>query len=247
MIFCVFLSFEGCSWLRKIKRKLTEFLERSYRNSRFSWYRTILFWAGFVWVGSCTGWVEWELNQQSRVWGALVWGSSGAGSWELKGLLILFRDFLQIVSGDTVQGYYQTLSYIYTFGVWCLVICYELICDQTLSLLLSLRELESWGVHWFYLGFSYGFYQVILYRVITKLFHIFTLFGYGVWIFYGHIGDQTLSFIYTCLLLLLLRLKSGLVLAKFLLNLKKKKKEFYIKFESPCRFYAKYFLLSMFV
>ena len=87
---------------------------------------------------------------------------------------------------------------------------------------------------------------MILYRVITKLFHIFTLFGYGVWIFYGHIGDQTLSFIYTCLLLLLLRLKSGLVLAKILLNLKKKK-EFYIKFESPCRFYAKYFLLSMFV
>ena len=173
--FVCFLSLEGCSWLRKIKRKLTEFLKRSYRNSRFSWYRTILFWAGFVWVGSCTGWVEWELNQQSRVWGALVWGSSGAGSWELKGLLILFRDFLQIVSGDTVQGYYQTLSYIYTFGVWCLVICYELICDQTLSLLLSLRELESWGVHWFYLGFSYGFYQVILYRVITKLFHIFII------------------------------------------------------------------------
>ena len=117
--FVCFLSLEGCSWLRKIKRKLTEFLKRSYRNSRFSWYRTILFWAGFVWVGSCTGWVEWELNQQSRVWGALVWGSSGAGSWELKGLLILFRDFLQIVSGDTVQGYYQTLSYIYTFCVWC--------------------------------------------------------------------------------------------------------------------------------
>ena len=111
--FVCFLSLEGCSWLRKIKRKLTEFLKRSYRNSRFSWYRTILFWAGFVWVGSCTGWVEWELNQQSRVWGSLVWGSSGAGSWELKGLLILFRDFLQIVSGDTVQGYYQTLSYIY--------------------------------------------------------------------------------------------------------------------------------------
>ena len=118
--------------------------------------------------------------------------------------MILFRDFLQIVSGDTVQGYYQTLSYIYTFGVWCLVICYELICDQTLSLLLSLRELESWGVHWFYLGFSYGLYQVMLYRVITKLFHIFSLFGYGVfwsgwknlcWIFYDHIGDQTLSFI----------------------------------------------------
>ena len=64
---------------------------------------------------------------------------------------------------------------------------------------------------------------MILYRVITKLFHIFTLFGYGVWIFYGHIGDQTLSFIYTCLLLLLLRLKSGLVLAKILLNLKKKR------------------------
>ena len=60
---------------------------------------------------------------------------------------------------------------------------------------------------------------MILYRVITKLFHIFTVFGYGVWIFYGHIGDQTLSFIYTCLLLLLLllRLKSGLVLAKILL------------------------------
>ena len=94
---------------------LTEFLERSYRNSRFSWYRTILFWAGFVWVGSCTGWVEWELNQQSRVWGALVWGSSGAGSWELRGLLILFRDFLRIVSGDTVQGYYQTLSYIHNW------------------------------------------------------------------------------------------------------------------------------------
>ena len=117
LIFCVFFVFWGVSLVRKIKRKLTEFLERSYRNSRFSWYRTILFWAGFVWVGSCTGWVEWELNQQSRVWGALVWGSSGAGSWELKGLLILFRDFLQIVSGDTVQGYYQTLSYIYTFGV----------------------------------------------------------------------------------------------------------------------------------
>ena len=114
-----FFVFWGVSLVRKIKRKLTEFLERSYRNSRFSWYRTILFWAGFVWVGSCTGRVEWELNQQSRVWGALVWGSSGAGSWELKGLLILFRDFLQIVSGDTVQGYYQTLSYIYTFCVWC--------------------------------------------------------------------------------------------------------------------------------
>ena len=81
---------------------------------------------------------------------------------------------------------------------------------------------------------------MILYWVITKLFHIFTLFGYGVWIFFGHIGDQTLSFIYTCVLLLL-RLKSGLVLAKFLFNLKKK--EFYISFESPCRFYAKYFFV----
>ena len=87
---------------------------------------------------------------------------------------------------------------------------------------------------------------MILYRVITKLFHIFTLFGYGVWIFYGHIGDQTLSFIYTCLLLLLLRLKSGLVLAKILLNLKKIKK-ITLNLNHPVDFMPNIFLLSMFV
>ena len=189
MIFCVFFVFWGVSLVRKIKRKLTEFLERSYRNSRFSWYRTILFWAGFVWVGLCTGWVEWELNQQSRVWGALVWGSSGAGSWELKGLLILFRDFLQIVSGDTVQGYYQTLSYIYTFCVWCfLVKLKKLILD----------------------------------------------------ICYEHICDQTLSFIYTCLLLLL-SLKTGLIIGQDFIKLKKKN-DFFNKFESPCIFSVKFLL-----
>ena len=170
MIFCVFFVFWGVSLVRKIKRKLTEFLERSYRNSRFSWYRTILFWAGFVWVGSCTGWVEWELNQQSRVWGALVWGSSGAGSWELKGLLILFRDFLQIVSGDTVQGYYQTLSYIYTFCVWCFLV--------------KLRKL-----------------------ILEILYELFCC--------------QTLSFLYTCLLLLLI-LKTGLIIGQDFIKLKKK-------------------------
>ena len=73
---------------------------------------------------------------------------------------------------------------------------------------------------------------MILYRVITKLFHIFTLFVYGVFlvklkkfileIFYEHICDQTLSFIYTCLLLLL-SLKTGLIIGQdFIKQLKKK-------------------------
>ena len=142
-------------------------------------------------------------------------------------------------------------------------ICYEHICDKTLSFiytclfLLSLRVLESWGVHWFIYVVSYGLYQVMLYRVITKLFHIFSLFGYGVfwsgwknlcWIFYDHIGDQTLSFILHLSFIIFkteIRFSFGQDFIKF--KKRRKKKEFYIKFESPCRFYAKYFLLSMFV
>ena len=45
-----------------------------------------------------------------------------AGVGELRGSLIYLCCFLRIVSGDAVQSYYQTFSYIFTFWVWCFLV-----------------------------------------------------------------------------------------------------------------------------